>query len=68
MTEPTASSLRALDGAPAGRAGRKRMARLDVRCRRFIAHSPFLVIGWAGADDGRGGEGGPGHPSAAPGP
>ena len=42
--------LRDLYGAPSERAVRKQMATLDTHCRTFIAHSPFLVLGTAGAD------------------
>ena len=42
--------LRDLYGSPSERAVRKQMATLDKHCRTFIAHSPFLVLGTAGAD------------------
>lgn len=42
--------LRGLYGTPSDRAVRKQMTRLDVHCRNFIAHSPFLVMGTSGAD------------------
>jgi PPOX class probable FMN-dependent enzyme len=46
----TESELRALYAAPAERALRKELDRLDRHCRRFIAHSPFLVLATADAD------------------
>ncbi len=46
----TCESLRALYGNPGGLAARKTLDRLDKHCRTFIAHSPFLVLGTAGAD------------------
>jgi uncharacterized protein len=42
--------LRGLYGSPSERAVRKQMTRLDGHCRTFIAHSPFLVMGTAGAN------------------
>lgn len=39
------SSLRALYGAPSELARLKQLDYLDPHCRRFIAQSPFLVIG-----------------------
>jgi uncharacterized protein len=42
--------LRALYGFPGERAVAKEHATLDAHCRTFIAHSPFVVIGTAGAD------------------
>jgi PPOX class probable FMN-dependent enzyme len=42
--------LRAVLGHPSERARGKERARLDEHCRRFIAHSPFLILGTAGAD------------------
>jgi PPOX class probable FMN-dependent enzyme len=42
--------LRALYGFPGERAVAKEHATLDEHCRAFIAHSPFLVMGTAGAD------------------
>ncbi len=39
-----------LYGEPTDRARRKVLPRLDVHCRRFIAASPFLVLGTAAAD------------------
>ena len=44
------SELRTLYGTPTERAVRKQMTALDGHCRTFIAHSPFLVLGTAGAD------------------
>jgi PPOX class probable FMN-dependent enzyme len=46
----TESELRALYAAPAERVLRKELDRLDRHCRRFIAHSPFLVLATADAD------------------
>jgi len=43
-------ALRALYGQPGERAVAKEQARLDEHTRAFIAHSPFLVLGTAGAD------------------
>jgi uncharacterized protein len=43
-------ALRALYGKPGERAVAKEQARLDEHTRAFIAHSPFLVMGTAGAD------------------
>jgi uncharacterized protein len=42
--------LRTLYGFPGERAVAKEQSRLDDGCRAFIAHSPFLVMGTAGAD------------------
>jgi len=42
--------LRALHAAPSDLAKQKSVARLDRHCRDFIALSPFLVLGTAGAD------------------
>jgi PPOX class probable FMN-dependent enzyme len=42
--------LRELYGVPGERAVAKEHATLDAHCRTFIAHSPFLVMGTAGAD------------------
>jgi uncharacterized protein len=53
MTERVIGSeeeLRALYGFPGERAVAKEQAVLDDGCRAFIAHSPFLVMGTAGAD------------------
>ena len=47
-------ALRARYRAPGERARRKVIERLDVHCRTFIAHAPFLVIGTAAADGGPG--------------
>lgn len=44
------SELRALHAAPSDLVQRKCVARLDKNCRDFIALSPFLVLGTAGAD------------------
>jgi len=44
------AALRALYGQPGERAVAKEQARLDEHTRAFIAHSPFLVLGTAGAD------------------
>jgi predicted pyridoxine 5'-phosphate oxidase superfamily flavin-nucleotide-binding protein len=44
------SDLRALHAAPSDLVRRKCVARLDRHCRDFIALSPFLVLGTAGAD------------------
>src|SRR5258706_4152734 len=46
----TTEALRALYGQPGERAVAKEQARLDEHTRAFIAHSPFLVLGTAGAD------------------
>jgi PPOX class probable FMN-dependent enzyme len=43
-------ALRALYGTPGERAVAKEQARLDEHTCAFIAHSPFLVMGTAGAD------------------
>lgn len=43
ITDPTA--LREHFGEPSDLVRRAVLPRLDVHCRRFIAHSPFLVIG-----------------------
>jgi len=42
--------LRELYGFPGERAVAKEQSTLDDGCRAFIAHSPFLVMGTAGAD------------------
>jgi PPOX class probable FMN-dependent enzyme len=42
--------LRTLYGFPGERAVAKEQPTLDDGCRAFIAHSPFLVMGTAGAD------------------
>ena len=44
------AALRALYGQPGERAVAKEQAKLDEHTREFIAHSPFLVLGTAGAD------------------
>ncbi|MEP6640389.1 MAG: pyridoxamine 5'-phosphate oxidase family protein [Gaiellales bacterium] len=46
----TEAELRALYAAPAERALRKELDRLDRHCRRFIAHSPFVVLATADAE------------------
>jgi len=46
----TEAELRALYAAPAERALRKDLDHLDRHCRRFIAHSPFVVLATADAD------------------
>jgi PPOX class probable FMN-dependent enzyme len=46
----TTEALRDLYGQPGERAVAKEQARLDEHTRAFIAHSPFLVLGTAGAD------------------
>jgi hypothetical protein len=43
-------ALRELYPPPSERAVRKQLAALDVHCRTFIAHSPLLMMGTAGAD------------------
>lgn len=45
----TEAELRALYAAPAERALRKELDHLDRHCRRFIEHSPFLVLATADA-------------------
>jgi len=52
MTERVTSEaqLRELYGPPGARAVAKEQAALNADCRAFIAHSPFLVLGTAGAD------------------
>jgi hypothetical protein len=49
-TIDTVEALRALYGTPGERAVAKEQAKLDAHTRAFIAHSPFLVMGTAGAD------------------
>ena len=49
-TISSTEALRALYGQPGERAVAKEQARLDEHTRAFIAHSPFLVLGTAGAD------------------
>jgi hypothetical protein len=44
------AQLRELYGHPGARAVAKEQAVLNADCRAFIAHSPFLVMGTAGAD------------------
>jgi uncharacterized protein len=44
------AELRTLYGFPGERAVAKEQSTLDDGCRAFIAHSPFLVMGTAGAD------------------
>jgi uncharacterized protein len=46
----TERELRELYGFPGERAVAKEQATLDEHCRSFIARSPFLVMGTAGAD------------------
>ena len=46
----TEAELRALYSAPGERALRKELDHLDRHCRRFIEHSPFLVLATADAD------------------
>lgn len=46
----TEEQLRALYGHPGARAVAKEQPVLNADCRAFIAHSPFLVMGTAGAD------------------
>lgn len=50
MTIATMTELREAYRPPATRAGLKVLDRLDVHCRKFIALSPFYVIGSARAD------------------
>jgi PPOX class probable FMN-dependent enzyme len=44
------SELRGMVGSPSERAVRKQLAALDVHCRAFIEHSPFMLMGTAGLD------------------
>lgn len=44
----TEAQLRALYAAPAERALRKQLDRLDAHCRRFIALSPLCVLATGG--------------------
>jgi uncharacterized protein len=46
----TEAELRASYPAPAERALRKELDHLDRHCRRFITHSPFVVLATADAD------------------
>src|SRR5262249_60544934 len=46
----TEHELRAIIGAPGTRSVQKERSALDDHCRRFIAHSPFLLVATAGAD------------------
>ena len=46
----TEGELRELYGQPGARAVAKEQPVLNADCRDFIAHSPFLVMGTAGAD------------------
>jgi hypothetical protein len=48
ITDP--DTLRALVGTPSERAVRKQLAALDPHCRRFIEHSPFVLLGTSGVD------------------
>jgi PPOX class probable FMN-dependent enzyme len=50
MDISTEAQLRARYKSPSERAVRKQLAALDPHARNFIAHSPFLVLGTAGAD------------------
>ena len=50
ITDP--ETLRALVGTPGERAVRKQLPALDPHCRRFIEHSPFVLLGTSG-EDGR---------------
>lgn len=52
MTTATAPNLDALYGAPSALALRKTMPALDAHGRKFVALSPFLVLGTRGADGG----------------
>ena len=49
-TVDSVEALRALYGQPGERAVAKEQAKLDAHTRAFIACSPFLVLGTAGAD------------------
>ena len=49
-TISTTEALRALYGTPGERAVAQEQAKLDEHTRACIAHSPFLVLGTAGAD------------------
>ncbi len=49
-TVTTETELRALYGQPGARAVAKERPALNADCRDFIARSPFLVMGTAGAD------------------
>jgi PPOX class probable FMN-dependent enzyme len=44
------AELRELIGSPSERAVRKQLSALDSHCRRFIEHSPFMMLGTSGAD------------------
>jgi PPOX class probable FMN-dependent enzyme len=46
----TEAELRALYDMPSARAVAKEIGSVNDDCRAFIAHSPFLVMGTAGAD------------------
>ena len=46
------SELREMVGSPNERAIKKQLAALDVHCRAFIEHSPFMLLGTS-APDGR---------------
>lgn len=50
MEVDSEQTLRQLYGEPGELAVRKQMQALDAHCRRFIAHSPFLVMGTGGGD------------------
>jgi len=45
-------TLRTKYREPSERVQRKAIPALDAHCRTFIAHSPFIVIGTAGASEG----------------
>jgi PPOX class probable FMN-dependent enzyme len=44
------AELRELVGSPSERAVRKQLSALDSHCRRFIEHSPFMMLGTSSAD------------------
>ena len=50
MSFANKQELREFYGEPSQRAKYKQLDKLDVHCRNFIAHSPFLVLSSAGAD------------------
>ncbi|MBM3221051.1 MAG: pyridoxamine 5'-phosphate oxidase family protein [Candidatus Rokubacteria bacterium] len=45
----TLEELRALMGEPSEMARKKQIDRLDVHCREYIAHAPFVLVGTADA-------------------
>jgi PPOX class probable FMN-dependent enzyme len=45
----TLEELRALMGEPSELARKKQIDRLDVHCREYIAHAPFVLVGTADA-------------------